>query len=176
MRRHPYADATLDGKVALITGQPAGAAGSQPELFAREGARVVVADVVEGRRQRDRRRHRDAGGDAAFVQADVSQRRPGRRHGRSSRVDTYGGLHVLYNNAGILPPDDGGTLDTPESTWEQVMAVNLKGVWLGCKAGIPAMLASGGGSIVNVVVARCAHGRRRRRRSRTPRARAACWR
>jgi len=57
---------------------------------------------------------------------------------------------VLYNNAGILPPDDGGTLDTPERTWEQVMAVNLKGVWLGCKHGIPALLQSGGGSIINV--------------------------
>jgi NAD(P)-dependent dehydrogenase (short-subunit alcohol dehydrogenase family) len=57
---------------------------------------------------------------------------------------------VLYNNAGIFPADDGGTLDTPEPTWERVMAVNLKGVWLGCRHGIPAMLDSGGGSIVNV--------------------------
>src|SRR6478752_2832009 len=65
-------------------------------------------------------------------------------------TDTYGGLHVLYNNAGIFPADDGGVLDTPESTWQKVMDINLKGVWLGCKAGIPAMIASGGGSIVNV--------------------------
>jgi NAD(P)-dependent dehydrogenase (short-subunit alcohol dehydrogenase family) len=65
-------------------------------------------------------------------------------------TDTYGGLHVLYNNAGIFPADDGGVLDTPESTWEKVMDINLKGVWLGCRAGIPAMIASGGGSIVNV--------------------------
>ena len=65
-------------------------------------------------------------------------------------TDTYGGLHVLYNNAGIFPADDGGVLDTPESTWEKVMEINLKGVWLGCRAGIPAMIASGGGSIVNV--------------------------
>ena len=65
-------------------------------------------------------------------------------------TDTFGALHILYNNAGIFPADDGGVLDTPESTWERVMAVNLKGVWLGCKAGIPALLASGGGSIVNV--------------------------
>jgi NAD(P)-dependent dehydrogenase (short-subunit alcohol dehydrogenase family) len=64
--------------------------------------------------------------------------------------DTYGALHVLYNNAGILPPDDGATLDTAEQTWDRVMAVNLKGVWLGCKYGIPALLESGGGSIVNV--------------------------
>ena len=57
---------------------------------------------------------------------------------------------MLYNNAGILPADDGGVLDTPEATWERVMEINLKGVWLGCQAGIPAMLESGGGSIVNV--------------------------
>jgi len=57
---------------------------------------------------------------------------------------------VLYNNAGIFPADDGGTLETPEATWDRVMEVNLKGVWLGCRAGIPAMLESGGGSIINV--------------------------
>ena len=65
-------------------------------------------------------------------------------------VERFGGLHVLYNNAGIFPADDGGTLETPEATWDRVMEINLKGVWLGCKAGIPAMLASGGGSIINV--------------------------
>jgi NAD(P)-dependent dehydrogenase (short-subunit alcohol dehydrogenase family) len=65
-------------------------------------------------------------------------------------VDHYGALHILYNNAGVFPPDDGGALDTPEATWDHVMQVNLKGVWLGCKAGIPALLASGGGSIINV--------------------------
>jgi NAD(P)-dependent dehydrogenase (short-subunit alcohol dehydrogenase family) len=65
-------------------------------------------------------------------------------------TSTFGGLHVLYNNAGIFPPDDGGVLETPEATWDRVMAVNLKGVWLGCRHGIPAMLESGGGSIVNV--------------------------
>jgi NAD(P)-dependent dehydrogenase (short-subunit alcohol dehydrogenase family) len=65
-------------------------------------------------------------------------------------MDRFGALHILYNNAGIFPADDGGATETPESTWERVMQVNLKGVWLGCKAGIPAMLESGGGSIINV--------------------------
>ena len=68
----------------------------------------------------------------------------------ATAVDTFGALHVLYNNAGIFPADDGGVLDTPQETWRRVMAVNLEGVWLGCKAGIPAMLESGGGAIVNV--------------------------
>ena len=68
----------------------------------------------------------------------------------STAVATYGGLHVLFNNAGVFPDDDGGVLDTPPETWQRVMEVNLKGVWLGCRAAVPAMLASGGGSIVNV--------------------------
>ena len=65
-------------------------------------------------------------------------------------MDRFGSLDVLYNNAGIFPADDGGVTETPEPTWDRVMEVNLKGVWLGCKYGVPAMLASGGGSIVNV--------------------------
>ncbi len=68
----------------------------------------------------------------------------------AAAVDTYGGLDVLFNNAGIFPDDDGGVLDTPPETWQKVMEVNLKGVWLGCRAAVPAMLDSGGGSIVNV--------------------------
>src|SRR5207249_1357921 len=92
---------------------------------------------------------RTAGGDATYVRADVAQRADCDAMVQCA-MDTYGALHVLYNNAGVFPDDDGGVLDTPESTWERVMEINLKGVWLGCRAGIPAMLASGGGSIVNV--------------------------
>jgi NAD(P)-dependent dehydrogenase (short-subunit alcohol dehydrogenase family) len=62
----------------------------------------------------------------------------------------FGGLHVLYNNAGVSLADDGGATDTSEATWDTTMAVNVRGVWLCCRAAIPAMLASGGGSIVNV--------------------------
>jgi len=65
-------------------------------------------------------------------------------------MQRYGALHILYNNAGIFPPEDAGATDTPESTWDRVMEVNLKGVWLSCRYGIPAMLDSGGGAIVNV--------------------------
>ncbi len=65
-------------------------------------------------------------------------------------VERWGGLHVLYNNAGIFPQDDGSVVETPESTWDRVMNINLKGVFLMCRYGIPAMLESGGGSIVNV--------------------------
>ena len=92
---------------------------------------------------------RAAGGDATFVRANVAEWDDCQAM-VAAAVDTYGGLHVLYNNAGIFPGDDGGVLDTPQETWQRVMAVNLEGVWLGCRAGIPAMLESGGGAIVNV--------------------------
>ena len=92
---------------------------------------------------------RRAGGDATFVRANVAEWDDCRTM-VATAMDTYGALHVLYNNAGIFPADDGGVLDTPQDTWRRVMAVNLEGVWLGCKAGIPAMLESGGGAIVNV--------------------------
>jgi NAD(P)-dependent dehydrogenase (short-subunit alcohol dehydrogenase family) len=139
----------LDGKAALITGAAGGIGRIAAELFANEGASVVIADVTEGEGKAAVDVIRDAGGHAAFVKADVSDAADAEAMVRFA-VETFGGLHVLYNNAGILPSDDAGTLDTPEATWERVMAVNLKGVWLGCKYGIPALLDSGGGSIVNV--------------------------
>lgn len=143
------ASGRLDGKVALITGAASGMGRAAAELFAREGASVVVSDLDRTRGGTTVTAIEAAGGNAAFVHADVS------KWGDcetmvAATVEQFGGLHVLYNNAGIFPADDGGVLDTPESTWNQVMEVNLKGVWLGCKAGIPAMIASGGGSIVNV--------------------------
>ncbi len=119
------------------------------ELFAREGARVVVSDLLDDAGNATVDAVRAAGGEAIFVRADVSQWDDCVTMVRGA-VDAYGVLHVLYNNAGIFPADDGGVLDTPESTWERVMDVNLKGVWLGCKAAIPALRDAGGGSIVNV--------------------------
>jgi NAD(P)-dependent dehydrogenase (short-subunit alcohol dehydrogenase family) len=139
----------LAGKVALITGAGSGMGRAAAELFAGEGAKVVVTDVVDDAGNATVAAVRAAGGDAAYVRADVSRAADCEAMVQCA-TDTYGGLHVLYNNAGIFPADDGGVLDTPESTWEKVMDINLKGVWLGCRAGIPAMIASGGGSIVNV--------------------------
>ncbi len=139
----------LDGKVALITGAGSGMGRSAAELFASEGARVVVTDVVDDAGNATVDAVRAAGGDATYVRADVSKWAECEAM-VAHATETYGALHVLYNNAGIFPADDGGVLDTPESTWDTVMQINLKGVWLGCRAGIPAMIASGGGSIVNV--------------------------
>jgi NAD(P)-dependent dehydrogenase (short-subunit alcohol dehydrogenase family) len=139
----------LTGKVALITGAGSGMGRAAAELFAAEGARVVVSDVVDDAGKEAVASIQAAGGDATFVHADVAQSRDCEEMVRVA-VEAYGGLHVLYNNAGIFPDDDGGVLDTPESTWQRVMEINLKGVWLGCKAAIPSMIAAGGGSIINV--------------------------
>jgi NAD(P)-dependent dehydrogenase (short-subunit alcohol dehydrogenase family) len=141
--------ARLDGKVALITGAGNGMGRCAAELFAGEGARIVVADSDEQLGADTVTAITDDGGEAAFVKVDVSNDDQVAAM-ISFAVERFGGLHVLYNNAGIFPADDGGVTETPESTWERVMDVNLKGVWLGCKHGIPALLSSGGGSIVNV--------------------------
>ncbi len=139
----------LAGKVALITGAASGMGRVAAHLFAAEGARVVVSDVTDDAGQATAEELRAAGHEAAFVRADVS-RADDAEAMVAGTLRAFGALHVLYNNAGIFPADDDGPTDTPEETWDRVMAVNLKGVWLGCRYGIPAMLASGGGSIVNV--------------------------
>src|SRR5439155_15938783 len=141
--------ARLDGKVALITGAASGMGKVAAELFAREGARVLLADVTDeaGRAAADE--ISSAGGHAAFVHTDVSKTEELQAAVRST-VARFGALNVLYNNAGIFPADDGSVTETSERTWDRVMDINLKGVFLGCKYAIPAMIESGGGSIINV--------------------------
>jgi NAD(P)-dependent dehydrogenase (short-subunit alcohol dehydrogenase family) len=136
----------LDGKVALITGAAGGMGLAAARLFATEGAKVVLTDVAE---EAGAKAAGQIGDGAAFVRADVSTTGDAEAMVRFA-VDTFGGLHVLYNNAGVMLPDDGGVVETEEDTWDRTMSINLKGVWLGCKFGIPAMLDSGGGSIINV--------------------------
>jgi NAD(P)-dependent dehydrogenase (short-subunit alcohol dehydrogenase family) len=139
----------LTDKVALITGAGNGMGRAAALLFASEGARVVVGDAVEPAGRATVQAVLDGGGQAAFVAVDVSD--AGQAEAMvDAAVSSYGGLHVLYNNAGIFPTDDAGVTNTPESTWDRVLEVNLKGVFLGCRYGVPAMLDSGGGSIVNV--------------------------
>ena len=139
----------LDGKVSLITGAASGMGRVAAGLFAAEGSRVVLSDLIEEAGERAAGEIRAAGGEAAFVRADVSRAADAEAMVRFA-VETFGGLHVLYNNAGVFLADDGGTVETPEEVWDRVIAINLKGVWLGCRYGIPAMLRSGGGSIINV--------------------------
>lgn len=139
----------LDGKVALITGGASGIGRVASVLFAKEGAKVVLSDVADDAGAATVGEIDSAGGQSAYVHADVS---------KASDVEgmvgfamqRYGSLDVLYNNAGIFHAEDDSVTNTAEAVWDLTIDINLKGVFLGCHYGIPAMLESGGGSIINV--------------------------
>ncbi len=138
----------MKNKVALITGSASGIGRESALLFAREGASVVVVDLdVEGGRQTVEI-VQEQGGNANFVQADVSRAEDCQAMVADAET-TYGKLDVLFNNAGIMDAADGDAVSTEDEVWERTLAVNLKGVFLGCKFGIPALRRAGGGSIVN---------------------------
>ena len=137
----------LDGKVALITGASNGLGRVAAELFARHGAQVVIGDVTSGADAVAA--IEAAGGAATFVELDVGDD-ASVAAAVAHAVDRFGQLDVLYNNAGISPDDDDNPVNTSDATWERVLDINVTGVARCCRHGIPAMLASGGGSIVNV--------------------------
>ncbi len=136
----------LEGKVALITGGASGMGKVASQLFANEGAKVVLTDVSDeaGRSAAD-----EIGSNALFVHADVSKEADARAM-VDAAVERFGRLDVLYNNAGVMLDADGSVDTTDESVWDRTLAINVKGVAFGCKFGVPAMIASGGGSIINV--------------------------
>ena len=137
----------LQGKVAIITGGSSGLGRVGAELFAREGAQIVIADVVDGDEVVDA--IDAAGGEATFVRCDVSDEGSVEAAVQYA-VETFGGLHILYNNAGVMLSDDDGPTNTSVDVYQRTMDINVLGTLLGCRYAIPAMLASGGGSIVNV--------------------------
>jgi len=139
----------LQDKVTIITGAGGGMGRVAAQLFAAEGARVVVAEYGEAAGRETVELVQNAGGQATFVRADVSK-----ENDAKAMIDhamaTYGRVDCLYNNAGVMPEADHSVTDTDVDTWDAVMAVNVRGVFLGCKYAIPAMIEGGGGSIINI--------------------------
>jgi NAD(P)-dependent dehydrogenase (short-subunit alcohol dehydrogenase family) len=144
----------LKDKVAIITGGGSGIGRASAELFAREGAKVVVADFNEKAGQEAVAAIRQAGGEAIFVPVDVSDSAQVQRL-VDTTLQAYGGIDILVNNAGILL--FGTALDTSLQDWERVIAINLTGTFLVSKAVLPHMIARGGGSIVNLTSSTGAH-------------------
>lgn len=139
---------TLEGKVGIVTGAGSGIGRETALAMAREGAKVVVSDVMDEHGRETVSMIEGAGGTAAFVHADVSSQADVEAMVKFA-VDTYGALHLAVNNAGIGGPA-ALTGEYPVDGWDKVIAINLSGVFLSMRAELPAMVAAGGGSIVNI--------------------------
>jgi NAD(P)-dependent dehydrogenase (short-subunit alcohol dehydrogenase family) len=135
----------LANKVALITGGGSGIGKASCLLFAREGAKVVVVDL---KRDTAEATAREIGANARAFAADVSKSKDAEAM-IAFAEKSFGRLDVVFNNAGIFHAKDESVTNTPEDIWDQVIDINLKGVFLGCQYAIPALLRSGGGSIIN---------------------------
>ena len=138
----------LENKVALITGGGSGIGREASLLFAREGAAVVVVDLVDDAGRQTVDQITSAGGRASYVHADVSSASDSEAMIAHAERD-FGRLDVLFNNAGIMHASDDDAISTSEETWDLTMRINARGVFLGCKYGIPALRRAGGGSIIN---------------------------
>jgi NAD(P)-dependent dehydrogenase (short-subunit alcohol dehydrogenase family) len=137
----------LDGKVALVSGGARGQGAAEAQLFAREGAKVVFGDILDAEGRQVEAGIRAAGGEATYVHLDVTNEASWRA-AVDIAVSRYGALHVLVNNAGIYIRKR--IEETTEDDLDQILAVNVKGVFLGVKHALPAMRRAGGGSIINI--------------------------
>ena len=137
----------LANKVALISGGARGMGAAEAKMFSREGARVVIGDILEEEGRKTEAEINESGGECLFVRLDVT-RAADWAGAVSAAVQRFGKLDILVNNAAIFPT--GGVEETDSRLWDQVMDVNAKGVFLGTKAAIPEMRKAGGGSIINI--------------------------
>ena len=135
----------LEGKVALISGGARGQGAAEARLFAREGAKVVIGDILDAEGQQVEAEIAESGGECVYVHLDVTSEEEW-QNAVSRAVAQFGKLDVLVNNAGIFPP--ARIEDTTEELWDRVMDINGKGVFLGTKCAIPEMRKAGGGSII----------------------------
>lgn len=138
----------LSGKVALVSGGGSGIGYESSLLFAQEGAKVVVVDLNEQAAQKTVSEIKAAGGEAEACIADISTPEGNERMVRHAE-ESFGKLNIMFNNAGISHADDGDEASTSVDVFDLTMAVNVRGVFLGCKYGIPAIKRAGGGSIIN---------------------------
>ena len=138
----------LAGKVALITGGAGGIGRETALAFAAEGAGILVVDVNSEAGGETVSLVKEAGGEALYQDADVSKAADCEAMVAAAE-ENFGRLDILFNNAGIMHPEDGNAMATEEEIWDLTMNINLKGVFLGCKYGIPAILRAGGGSVIN---------------------------
>ncbi len=139
----------LTGQVALITGAGSGMGRAVSQMFVQEGAAVVLVDNQAEPLAETVTRIEEAGGQVESAVCDVSDEHSVNR-AVAAGIRRFGKLTVIYNNAGIMPEQDHSVLDTNPEVWDWVQDVNLKGVYLVCKYGIPALLEAGGGSVINV--------------------------
>ncbi len=138
----------LQNKVALITGAGNGIGRETALLFAQEGAAICVVDVNDAAGQQTVDTITSAGGKALYVRADVSAAADCANMVAQTEK-AFGKLNVMFNNAGISHKDDDDAINTTEDVWDLTFQINVKGVFLGCKYGIPALRRAGGGSIIN---------------------------
>ena len=138
----------LKHKVALITGSASGIGSHTARLFAHEGASIAAVDIDEANNAKTVADITATGANAIAIQADVSRAADCQRMIAAAEA-AYGKLDILFNNAGISHADDDDAINTSEAVWDLTMRVNVKGVFLGCKYGIPALRRAGGGSVIN---------------------------
>lgn len=139
----------LDGKVVFITGAGSGIARAASQIFTREGAKVVIAELRPELGQAAEKLVREGGGEATFVETDVTKE-DSVKNAIDTTIEAYGKLDVLYNSAGGSIVEDGKVTEVDMSVWDHTISLDLLGTFLCCRHGIPKLIENGGGSIINM--------------------------